>query len=96
MQLLAVNPPLSCLFRLVLFDDSGGIFICFMAEGDSRDWERNEELDREQFWSMLSQQEASCRMWFLAGYLRGQADRAQLDCSADPLADYPFMSDTIF
>ena len=67
-----------------------------MAQAGSRDWERNEEQEREQFWHMLSQQDASCRMWFLAGYLRGQADAAQQDSSSDPLADYPFLSDTFF
>jgi len=67
-----------------------------MAQGGSRDWERNEEQEREQFWHMLSQQDASCRMWFLAGYLRGQADAAQLDSISDPLADYPFLRDTFF
>lgn len=67
-----------------------------MAQGGSRDGERNEEQEREQFWHMLSQQDASCRMWFLAGYLRGQADAAQLDPISDPLADYPFLRDTFF
>ena len=67
-----------------------------MAQAGSRDWERNEEQEREQFWHMLSQQDASCRMWFLAGYLRGQADAAQLDPISDPLADYPFLRDTFF
>jgi hypothetical protein len=79
-----------------LFDDSSCFVFFFMAQGGSRDWERNEEQEREQFWHMLSQQDASCRMWFLAGYLRGQADAAQLDPISDPLADYPFLRDTFF
>jgi hypothetical protein len=67
-----------------LFDDSSCFVFFFMAQGGSRDGERNEEQEREQFWHMLSQQDASCRMWFLAGYLRGQADAAQLDPISDP------------
>ena len=67
-----------------------------MAQAGSRDWERNEEQAREQFWPMLAQQDAFCRMWCLAGYLRGQADAAQQERSADPLADCPFLRDTFF
>jgi hypothetical protein len=65
-----------------------------MAEAGSRPWEWNEEHDRQQFWNLLAQGDVTCRMWFLAGYLRGQADAGQLDCSADPLAHFPSLSDS--
>ena len=95
MQLLAVGVLQEWLFWFFCLKIRQLLF-SFMTQADSREWERSEEQDRKQFWHMLSQQDASCRMWFLAGYLRGQTDAAQQDSSANPLADYRFLSDTFF